>query len=197
MLYPKNAIAHRLMQTPMWLIAAACLMWLAASMPASTAVAAQPSDATAEPLEGRIGNVSDETFRFRLRRSRGPTWTREFVLEPGEHYVVRRPEDGGRDDLDGISIRPRQIGGGHLIVRFPQYGGSMRQRIKAVDLNKNLMPFWFYVKDANGNGRLIQRANAELARNRQQELQQKEPLTPQQLEDFKLRLRANYALYLP
>ena len=197
MSYPKKAITHRLIQTPVYMIAVVSLTWLAASMPASTAVAAQPPDATAQSLEGRIGNVSDETFRFRLRRSRGRTWTRQYVLKPGEHYVVRRPEDGGRDDLDGISVKPGQIGEGHLIVQFSEYGGSMRQRIKAVDLNEDLMPFWFYVKDANGNGRLVQRASAELARKNQQELQQEEPLTPGQLEEFKLRLRANYALYLP
>ena len=195
MLYPSIAITCRLIQRPLCNIAAVYLVWLAASLGTSTAVAAQPPDTTAAQIEGRIANVSDQTFRFRLRRSRGRMWTREHVLEPGEHYVIRRPEDGGRDDLDGISTQPGQIGEGHLIVRFPEYGGSMRQRIKAVDVNRRLMPFWFYIKDANGNGQLVQRANAAEAQKFQQELQQEEPLTPQQLEDLKLRLRANYALY--
>ena len=66
---------------------------------ASNGAALAQDDQVPDPqVEGRLWNISDEDFRFRLRRSRGPTWTREHVLAPDEFYTIRRPEDGGRDD---------------------------------------------------------------------------------------------------
>ena len=170
--------------------------WIVAMLLAPSCGASQvQDDQTPDPqIEGRLWNISDQDFRFRLRRSRGKTWTREHVLAPDEFYTVRRPEDGGRDDLDGISTHPGRIGEGHLIVQYPEYGGQRRQRIKAEDVNKNLVPFWFYVTDSGGHGRLIQRDSLQKAQEFQQKLKEQEPRTPEQLERFKQGLRANHAL---
>ena len=79
-------------------------------------------------------------------------------------------------------------------MQYPEYGGLRRQRVKAEDLNQNLVPFWFYVTDSSGHGRLIQRDSLQKAQAFQQQLKQQKTKTPEQLRRFIQGLRANHAL---
>jgi len=150
-----------------------------------------------QPTEGRIYNISERPFLYQLRRSRGVAWTRAMRLEPGKYHTYRGPRFGGRNDLAGLITRPSRYREGYLIIQFRGYGGLERIRIRATDLQGRVTPYWFYVTDANGDGRLIQAPSIEQAKAAQQELQQQAPASPRQIEAHKRKLRANHVLYPP
>ncbi|HVC97716.1 MAG TPA: hypothetical protein VND64_28855 [Pirellulales bacterium] len=160
---------------------------------ASRAVQAQVAKTKNAPAvrEGRLWNIADEPFKFRLARSHGALWTDELTLEPGEHHAIRALKPGEQSDLEGFTGR----GDGYVNISFPSMGGHIHLHLPARNHRGELIPNWFHVKDANGFSRLIQAPDIDKAKAHQKELQQEEPLTEKEVERLKKVLRANWVFY--
>ena len=139
---------------------------------------------------GRLWNISDAPFKYRLRRSSGAVWTDVKTLAPGEFQQLRLPKPGERAELEGLDVSDP-----HLSIEYPELGGLMRFRLPARSSSGTVVPFWFYVKDSNGFGRLIQSAGLKSAQEDQVRLQKAPPLTPEELEHVKATLLANWVYY--
>ncbi len=157
------------------------------------AVQAQDAKAKSTPVvrEGRLWNIADEPFKFRLARSHGALWTEEMTLQPGKSLAIRSIKPSEQSDLEGFTGR----GDGYVNISFPSTGGHFHLHLPARNHRGELMPNWFHIKDANGFSRLIQAPNIEKAKAHQEELQQEEPLTEKEVERLKKMLRANWVYY--
>ena len=157
------------------------------------AIEAEAADPAKENVvkEGRLWNIADEPFKFRLARKSGKLWTDAFTLAPGKIQVMRPPKPGEVNELEGFTGR----GDGYVNVSFASMGGHIHLHLRARNREDELMPNWFHVKDSNGFSRLIQAPNIEEAKARQEELQKEEPLTPSEIEKVKKSLKANWVFY--
>lgn len=142
-----------------------------------------------EAVEGQLWNITEEPFTFQLRQASGPCWTEEFTLQPGEYKPVLAT------DTNILGITNDGSGDGFVIIRFPALGGSVHTMLSARTRNDQFVPYWFYVKDSNGLGRMVQAKSREEAEARQTKLLAETPLTPEELEELKLTFRANWVLY--
>jgi len=160
---------------------------------ASRAVQAQEAKRKSAPVvrEGRIWNIADEPFKFRLARAHGKLWTDEMTLEPGKSQAIRALKPGEQSELEGFTGR----GDGYVNISFPSMGGHFHLHLPARSHKGDLMPNWFHVKDANGFSRLIQAPDVEKAKAHQEELQKEEPLTDKEVERLRKSLRANWVFY--
>src|SRR5262249_34045853 len=144
---------------------AACMLSILAGMRYQD-VRASAADETEAPKEGRLWNITSETFKYRLARRRGKVWTDEMKLAPGKVQVIRAPKPGESSDLEGLTGR----GDGYVNISYAELGGFIHLHLSARDVNDTLMPNWFHVKDSNGFSRLIQAASVEDAKARQEKL---------------------------
>ncbi len=163
-----------------------------APMPANAQVTAD----AVQPGVGQIWNISPQVLRYRLRRANGPSWTRELELAPGQYHEYRRPTSG-HSDLFGVT--QGKVGEGFVVIQYPSLSGQVRFKLTARSTSneQELMPFWFYVHDASGNGWMIQAPNVESARQVQERLQQQPVMTREEREVLEYQLRSNHALYRP
>jgi hypothetical protein len=144
------------------------------------------------PKEGRIVNLDDKPFTFRLARKQGVLWSNPITLPPGETYILKVGESGNVDALEGIS----GDGKGHVTIEYPALGGRLRLQLPAIDrIQNSYMPFWYHVKDSNGFSRMIQAPTQEAAQERQKQLQAEPRYGAAELEAVKRTLRANFMLY--
>src|SRR5262245_39109004 len=100
---------------------------------------------------GRLWNISDAPLKYRLRRTSGVLWTDERTLAPGEFQLLLLPKPGQRSDIQGLDVADP-----HVTIEYPDLGGLMRFRLPARSPSSAIVPFWFYVKDSNGFGHMIQ-----------------------------------------
>lgn len=135
--------------------------------PDAVAQAGEEMPAPAAQPQGRFTNLSDEPFRYRLRRCRGACWTEEFVIPPGESRIVLEGVD--RADIQGLG---KNITTPFIIVQYPQAPGYVRLKLtgRTGPDQSIFMPFYFYTKDVNGFGRLLQAPNEEAARRQEDQL---------------------------
>jgi hypothetical protein len=155
------------------------------------ALRAEAADEADTPKEGRLWNLTNAPFKFRLARSRGKPWTDEMTLAPGKVQVIRAPKPGESSELEGLTGR----GDGFVNISYPELGGHIRLHLAARDINDELVPNWFHVKDANGFSRLVQAETIEIAKARQEKLMNEKPLSPAEIEQAKRLLKANWVLY--
>ena len=141
--------------------------------------------------EGRLWNITDEPFKYRLARKSGKLWTDEMTLAPGKFQTMRPPKPGEPIELEGFTGR----GDGYVNVSFASMGGHIHLHLRARNLQDELVPNWFHIKDANGFSRLIQAENIDAAKTMQEELQKEEPWTPAEIEKAKRTLKANWVFY--
>ncbi|HEY2840354.1 MAG TPA: hypothetical protein VGJ26_14455 [Pirellulales bacterium] len=146
-----------------------------------------------QPVEGRLYNLTNEPFEYRLHRSNGVVWTSPYTIPAGGHRVIAAPTTG-KSDILGV----RGDGKGYVIIQYSSFGGKVTVRLPARDPSNNkLEPNWFCVKDINGFRRLIQAANEETAKKVQADLldpTKSKPLTAVEIKDLKKSLRANWVL---
>lgn len=154
------------------------------------AVAVDQADAAKEPIEGRLWNLGDKPFTFRLRRRDGIAWSAPITVEPGKYFSIR-PGDKQSSDFEGITGK----GTGHVSIEYSELGGKIRLQLPAQDKADDLVPFWFHVKDANGFSRLVQAKSVEAAKEQQAALQQEPKLSPQEIAGIKKMLKANWVLF--
>jgi len=95
---------------------------------APRAVQADDAEKKSKPSvrEGRIWNIADEPFKYRLARTRGNLWTDELTLKQGEHQTVRAPKPGEQTELEGFTGR----GDGYLL-EIALSGARLQARIDA------------------------------------------------------------------
>lgn len=139
---------------------------------------------------GRLWNITDSPFKYRLRRAGGEIWTDVKTLAPGAYQQIKLPKIGERAELEGLDVRDP-----HLSIEYPELGGLMRFRLPARSSTGKIVPFWFYVKDSNGFGRLIQATGLGEAEKEQARLKQIPPVKPEDMEDLKQTLQANWVFY--
>lgn len=142
-----------------------------------------------EAVEGQLWNITKEPFTFQLRQASGPCWTEEITLQPGEYKAVLAT------DTNILGIMDDGSGDGYVIIRYPALGGSVHTMLSARTRNDQFVPYWFFVKDSNGFGRMVQAKSREEAEARQTKLLAETPMTPQEMEEQKLTFRANWVLY--
>ena len=146
----------------------------------------------AEPTkEGRLSNIAEVPFKYRLARRRGKPWTEEMTLAPGKFQAIRAPKPGESSELEGLTGR----GDGYVNVSYPELGGYIHLHLSARNMNDELEPNWYHVKDSNGFSRLLKAATIEEAKARQKKLMDEEPLTLKEIEKTKRLLKANWVLY--
>lgn len=171
------------------------LLTLTATCGVATAAAQPLPDSLLEIREGRITNASDRPFTFRLARRFGQPWTAPFTLQPGEHLALSRQEHPWQNELLGIvaaGVRDR-----YVVVEYREYGGAIRARVSARSTQSAdvIVPYHFYVVDADGFGRIIQARTLEEAQTIQAELQKQPQKTADQIRQDMTALRANHVLY--
>ncbi len=142
-----------------------------------------------EAVEGQLWNITKEPFTFQLRQASGPCWTEEITLQPGEYKSVLATE------TNILGITNDGSGDGYVIIRYPALGGSVHTMLSARTRNDQFVPYWFYVEDANGFGRMVQAKSREEAEARQTKMLAETPKTPEEMEELKLTFRANWVLY--
>jgi hypothetical protein len=148
-----------------------------------------------EVKEVRIWNITNEPFKYRLAKSDGVPWTAEITVEPGKYQTILIPKPGEPSELEGITLIPESVYRGRYFgIRYPKYGGFLEANMPIEEGEKGI-PIWFHVKDANGYSDMISAANVEDARKRQADLLQEKPLTPEEIEKRKIKLRANWEFY--
>jgi len=152
--------------------------------------AAEQADPAKEPIEGRLWNLADKPFTFRLRRRDGVAWSAPITVEPGKYFSIR-PSDKQSSEFEGITGK----GTGHVSIEYAELGGKIRLQLPAQDKADDLVPYWFHVKDANGFSRLVQAKTVEAAKEQQAALQQEPKLTPQDIARIKQMLKANWVLF--
>lgn len=158
-----------------------------------TAFGQYPFDLTPKadtPVEGRLYNLTDEPFEYRLHRSNGPVWTTTSTIPPGGHHVLGTA-NAKNNDILGV----RGDGKGFVVIQYSSFGGKVTWRLPARDPSNNkLEPNWFVIKDSNGFRQLIQSNSEEEARKAMSEKANLKPLTAAEIRDLKKSLRANWVL---
>jgi hypothetical protein len=172
-------------------VAVSLLLALAAMRHGDIEVEAADPDNENVVKEGRLWNIADEPFKYRLARRTGKRWTDEMTLAPGKSQVMRLSKPGEESELEVFTGR----GDGYVNVSFAAMGGHIHLHLRARNIQHELMPNWFHVKDSNGFSRLIQAPNIEEAKADQEKLQKEEPLTPVEIEKVKKSLKANWVFY--
>src|SRR5688572_1347511 len=92
------------------------VLTIAALLPAgglSGARTATAAPAGPPPKEGRIINLDDKPFTFRLARKQGALWSDPMMLPPGATYALK-VGGSGADALEGIS----GDGKGHVTIEY-------------------------------------------------------------------------------
>jgi len=190
---PTNSIRNRT-SDGRWAVSAITVTLLLATIAMRYwGIEAEAADPAKENVvkEGRLWNIADEPFKYRLARKSGKLWTDEMTLAPGKFQAIRPPKAGEAIELEGFTGR----GDGYVNVSFAAMGGHIHLHLRARNIEDELMPNWFHVKDANGFSRLVQAPNIEEAKAKQEELQKEEPLTPAEIEKVKRSLKANWVFY--
>ncbi|MBX7168210.1 MAG: hypothetical protein K1X74_17875 [Pirellulales bacterium] len=143
---------------------------------------------------GSITNLTEEPIAFRIRRARGATWTDEIVVGPGEQRVML--EGFNREEILGTG---RGVPVAYIVVQYRQDPGYIRVKLtgRTGAEREIFMPFYFFVRDSNGFGRLIQAADEETAKRQQAELLARPRLTPEEVEQLRVQAIASGRLYLP
>lgn len=145
------------------------------------------------PVEGRLYNLTDEPFEYRLHRSNGPVWTATASIPPGGQQILALA-NAKQSEILGV----RGDGKGFVILQYSSFGGKVTVRLPARDPSNNkLEPNWFCVKDINGFRQLIQARSEEDARARQTAMNdptKTKPLTAAEIVELKRSLRANWVL---
>ena len=190
---PTNTIRNRASGRRWAATAVAVTLLLAIAAMRFRGIEAEAADPDKENVvkEGRLWNIADEPFKYRLARKSGKLWTDELTLAPGKFQTMRPPKPGEPIELEGFTGR----GDGYVNVSFASMGGHIHLHLRARNIQDELMPNWFHIKDANGFSRLIQAPDIKEAKARQEELQKEEPLTPSEIEKVKKSLRANWVFY--
>lgn len=119
-----------------------------------------------------LWNISSQPLHYRLRRARGLTWTEQRVLAPGEKVLFNAENSG---DLFGVgpNTDPR-----FLVIEYFAMGGLVRQRLSSRSYSdpEVLLPYYFFVEDADGVGWFYQGADEAKAQTYQEKLQYAGPL---------------------
>lgn len=157
-----------------------------------TAGVTQAKDNQESPLPkgvGRLWNISADPFTFQLGTTTGSGWSAPITLAPGKYKEIKMPPPGQPTEIAGLHDR-----NAHVKIQSRQPFGVVRVSLPARTARDELVPQWFYVKDSNGFGRMVQAASVEEAKQRQTDLQSRPKMTPQEIERIKEALRANYVL---
>lgn len=141
------------------------------------------------PGTGRLWNLTSEPFHYRLRRASGPSWTEQRVIAPGE-YAEFSAAAFDQDDLLGVDLKNPFI-----VVEHRELGGVVRMRLSSRTLHGDRLPNWFYVKDANNFGRLVQSTSVAQAQRMQAQMQEQKPLSAEEVDTVRKMLRANWVYY--
>lgn len=178
-----------------WMVTITAAIVLATAWTVSPLMAVEFEEEVAQKadevvVEGRIWNLADKPFTFRLRRRDGVAWTEPITVAPGKYFALRAGEGSSRE-IEGITGK----GNGHVSIEYPELGGKIRLQLPAQDKADDLVPYWFHVKDSNGFSRLVQAKDVEGAKQQQAALQQEPKLTPQELARIKQMLKANWVLF--
>jgi hypothetical protein len=173
-----------------WLVQFTCAVAVCLAFAPCSAAAQEGAGNLPLGQGGRLWNISDAPFKYRLRRTGGEIWTAVKTLAPGKYQRIQLPKPGEQAELEGLDVRDP-----HLSIEYPELGGLMRFRLPARSSSGTIVPFWFYVKDSNGFGRLIQAAGLGEAQAEQARLQKAPPVKPEQLEALKATLQANWVYY--
>jgi hypothetical protein len=136
---------------------------------------------------GRLWNLTPEVLVYQLGRTSGSPWSDPIALPPGQSHEVRAPRPGERSPLLGLSDRERFV-----VVRFRALGGVVKVRLPARTPEGEIVPNWFFVKDANSVPRLIQAVGPEQARAEYERLKSQRPLQDSDLVRLRESLRANH-----
>lgn len=147
----------------------------------------KPSDKLPPAGIGRLWNLTPEPITYELARNSGRPWSRARTIAPGTYHELHGPQPGQRTVLLGMNQRDRFVG-----VRFNALGGVIRVRLPARNAEGEVVPNWFFVRDANDIPRLVQASSPEDARNQYEQLKKTKPLTPENVARFKETLRANH-----
>lgn len=119
-----------------------------------------------------LWNISSQTLHYRLRRARGLTWTEQRVLAPGEKVLFTTENSG---DLFGVgpNTDPRFI-----VIEYYAMGGLLRQRLSSRSYSdpEVLLPYYFFIEDADGVGWFYQGADETKAQAFQEKLKYAGPL---------------------
>jgi hypothetical protein len=170
--------------TRVWALAACFLL------PSAFAFAKQPAAPKLPKGVGRLWNISSEPFTFQLGITSGSGWSEPITLAPGKYREIRRPTPGQTSEIAGLRDRVPCVK-----IQTRQPIGLIRISLPAQTPDGETVPQWFYVKDSNGFGRMVQAETVEQAQARQAELQRRPRMSPEEIERIKEVLRANYVLF--
>lgn len=140
--------------------------------------------------EEYIWNIDSKPFTFRSRRHTGANWTRDMTLKPGEKIAIHESRSK-TNALEGATGDGRA----YVAIRYHALGGAIQMHLPAHNLDDEVVPDWFHVKDSNGISLMVQARSLREAKQVQQRLQKEPPKTPEQLELIKRVLRQNWVLY--
>lgn len=169
-------------------IAVVVAMALLLGPSANTAFGQIAEDGT-RSVEGQLWNITDKAFTFQLRRDAGEVWTAPVTLQPGEHRSVRA------DEVSLFGINGKNEEDGYVVIRYPALGGNIEVMLSARTRNDQFVPYWFLVTDSSGVDRMIQASSREQAETMQSKMKEQPPMSPQELDQLKRTLRANWVLY--
>jgi len=148
---------------------------------------------TDTPVEGRLINLTDEPFVYRLHRSNGPVWTEPSTVAPGGQQILALAT-AQKSQILGV----RGDGKGYVIIQYSSFGGRVTVRLPARDPSNNkLEPNWYCVKDINGFRQLIQARTDADAKARQAAMldpARSKAMTAEEIKELKKSLKANWVL---
>lgn len=157
-----------------------------------------PFDAAAQqrseqpPAEGRLWNIDDEPFSYRLGRRTGSIWSEEFTLAPNESRAFVPGVNEQFIEYEGLRGYDSR---GYIAIQYPQFEGVMRVHLPGRTVRGTLVPNWFHYRDANGISRWIQTTTVEDARRIRQSILDEPRMTPEEIETRKRTLRANWVYF--
>lgn len=135
----------------------------------------RPSDS------GFIENLSDAPLALQFRRAWGTTWSETHTLPPGQRLEIGRSKAPDWYGL-GDHVVPQFV-----VVRYPALNGVMRTRLSArssFDMAARL-PYFYFIVDSSGVGRMINAPTIERARQIQQQLLAQPARSPEELRQYR------------
>lgn len=161
------------------LVAVGLAPW-ATAQPAAPEFRSGPPTDSQNPLEATgafLWNITSQPLHYRLRLTKGLTWSDQRVLGPGEKLDFAQ-ESAGTYLGTGPTTSPR-----YLVIEYYTMQGLMSNRLSSRSLTNPdmLLPYYFAVEDADGVIWLVQTADRARAEALQAEYRGAAKLTPEQL----------------